>query len=144
MLISLDDIHRSLHGISVQLLVPGSFSLLPVQRDPIPWAQLDVTALKSNRYLGYATITHPFHPLRGMRFEILFCRTFNDRDIFSLKDTPEGIVPTIPRDWTDRADPDPYQFLCDYHFPTLSLLHLVHLADLINVLKQTKSQKLGG
>jgi hypothetical protein len=108
----------------------------------IPSAQLEVTALKSNRYLGWATVTHPFHPLREMRFEILFCKTFNNRDIFSLKDTPEGIVATIPRDWTDRADPDPYQLLYD-SLPTLSLLHLVQLTDFINVLKQTKSQKLG-
>jgi hypothetical protein len=100
-------------------------------------AQLELTALKSNKYSGWTTITHPFHPLSGKRFEILSTKTFNKRDILSLKAPGHrtGII-AIPRDWTDKADPDPYLCLSSSP-PILSFIHLQHLADLVNMLKQT-------
>lgn len=104
-------------------------------------ARSEVTALKANRYLGWATVTHPFHPLRGMRFEILECRTLNQQDIFSLKDTPYGSVRAVLREWTDRANPDPYESLHGSP-PLLSFIHLYQLTDFIKILQKTKPKEL--
>lgn len=47
----------------------------------------------------------------------------------------------IPREWTDKADPDPSSSFSSSP-PSLSFTHLLQLADFIDVLKQAKSQKL--
>ena len=94
--------------------------------------QLESTALKSNQHSGWATITHPFHPLRGQRFKILSNKTFNNRDILSLQALTQGTgTVAIPREWTDKADPTPYQDTINNAVPILSYLHLQQLADLV-------------
>src|SRR5271165_646201 len=60
------------------------------------------TTLASNHSLGWALITHPFHPLKGQRFAILKIRKVAGREVFSLYDEQRGSLP-IPRDWTDQA-----------------------------------------
>jgi hypothetical protein len=52
--------------------------------------------------LGWALITHPFHPLKGQRFAILKIRKIAGREVLSLYDDKRGSLP-IPRDWTDQA-----------------------------------------
>jgi Family of unknown function (DUF5372) len=52
--------------------------------------------------LGWALITHPFHPLKGQRFAILKIRKVAGREVFSLYDDQRGSL-SIPRDWTDQA-----------------------------------------
>ena len=52
--------------------------------------------------LGWALITHPFHPLKGQRYAILKIRKIAGREVFSLYDEKKGSLP-IPRDWTDQA-----------------------------------------
>jgi hypothetical protein len=52
--------------------------------------------------LGWALITHPFHPLRGQRFAILKIRKIAGGEVLSLYDDKRGSLP-IPRDWTDQA-----------------------------------------
>ncbi len=91
----------------------------------------------------YATITHPFHPLRGRCFKVLSSKTFNNCDILSLQGTPRGVI-AIPREWTDKADPHPSDFLPE-PYPILSFVHLQQLADLILILNQARSrEKLSG
>jgi hypothetical protein len=102
--------------------------------------QLELTALKSNRHLGYATITHPFHPLRGTSLKVLSSKTFNNRDILSLQGTTRGVI-AIPRDWTDKGDPNPYSSLGDESLPLLSFAHLQQLADLISILGHASSEE---
>lgn len=89
------------------------------------------TALKSSQYSGYTTITHPFHPWKGQRFQILSTKNFKNRDIFSLRTLTCGTI-GIPRDWTDKADP---QALTDLS-PILSFSHLQQLVKLITNLDQ--------
>jgi hypothetical protein len=60
------------------------------------------TTLSSNPALGWALITHPFHPLKGRRFAILKIRKVAGREVLSLYDEQRGSLP-IPRDWTDQA-----------------------------------------
>jgi hypothetical protein len=74
--------------------------------------------------------------LKGQRFKILSNKSFNHRDIFSLQTFTQGTCTlAIPREWTDKADPNPYQDTLD-SAPTLSFVHLQHLADLVSILSQ--------
>lgn len=106
-------------------MVANVFSVYP---------QLELTALKSNKYSGYTTVTHPFHPLKDSSLQILSTKRFNQKDILSLK-TLTGSIVAIPRDWTDKADPDPYEILADLS-PVLSFSHLKQLAELVANLNQ--------
>lgn len=72
--------------------------------------------------------------MKGQRFKILSNKTFNNRDILSLQTLTQktGTI-AIPREWTDRADPNPYQDTTD-STAILSFLHLQQLADLVEIL----------
>ncbi|MCD6056450.1 MAG: hypothetical protein K0R12_1412 [Gammaproteobacteria bacterium] len=93
-------------------------------------APLNRTAHISNRYSGYATITHPFHSLQGKRLKILSTKKQSKHDVFSLHAEGIGTVAVL-RDWTDRADPSPY---LDWlkRAPILSVEHLFTLSELLN------------
>ena len=59
---------------------------------------------------GWAEIVHPFHPLRGQRFEVLKKRRIAGVDTLILRELERGTL-SIPREWTDWADPTPYDAL---------------------------------
>jgi len=65
------------------------------------------TALEIKSDLGWAEICHPFHPLRGQRFQVLKKRRTAGIDTFLLRDPDHGTF-SIAREWTDWADPSPY------------------------------------
>jgi len=54
--------------------------------------------------LGWAEIRHPFHPLRGQRFEVLKARRIGGVDTLILRESARGSF-CVPQEWTDRADP---------------------------------------
>jgi hypothetical protein len=56
--------------------------------------------------LGWAEIRHPFHPLRGQRFEVLKKRRVAGIDTLILRELKRGSF-SIAREWTDWADPSP-------------------------------------
>jgi hypothetical protein len=56
--------------------------------------------------LGWATITHPFHPLRGQRFEVLKPRQVAGTETLIVRDGERGSF-SIARDWTDWGAPEP-------------------------------------
>ena len=62
------------------------------------------TALLSNRPLGSAEVTHPFHPLRGRRFVVLKVRHVSGIETLSLRHADLGSF-AMPREWTDWAPP---------------------------------------
>jgi uncharacterized protein DUF5372 len=68
------------------------------------------TAPDNKSHLGWAEICHPFHPLRGRRFQVLKERRTAGIDTFLLRDPDHGTF-SIAREWTDRADPSPYGWL---------------------------------
>lgn len=82
--------------------------------------------------------------IAGKRFEVLTTKTFNKKDVLSLRvsiqdkcDVGTGVI-AIPRDWTDRADINPYQ---DVNFtPILSYSHLCQLTELVDILMQIKPE----
>jgi hypothetical protein len=54
--------------------------------------------------LGWAEIRHPFHPLRGQRFEVLKKRRIAGVDTLILRGSESGSF-SVAREWTDWADP---------------------------------------
>jgi len=52
-------------------------------------------------------IVHPFHPLSGKRFPILKSRRVRGVECLVLKGSESGTF-SVPREWTDRAEPDRY------------------------------------
>ena len=60
--------------------------------------------------MGWAEISHPFHPLRGRRFEVLKKRRVAGVDTLILRELERGTL-SVPREWTDWADPSPYDSL---------------------------------
>jgi hypothetical protein len=51
-------------------------------------------------------VTHPFHPLRGQRFELIDVRKTWGEDRAFLRG-PSGIM-SLPVGWTDVEPPDPF------------------------------------
>jgi Family of unknown function (DUF5372) len=51
-------------------------------------------------------ICHPFHPLFAKSFEVLKRRRVSGVDTLTLRHAEHGTL-TVPREWTDLADPDP-------------------------------------
>jgi hypothetical protein len=68
------------------------------------------TAPERNSHLGWAEIRHPFHPLRGQRFQVLKARRIAGIDTLLLRELDRGSF-SIAREWTDWADPSPYNLL---------------------------------
>ncbi|MBW2124010.1 MAG: hypothetical protein JRH07_19495 [Deltaproteobacteria bacterium] len=56
--------------------------------------------------MGWAEITHPFHPLRSQRFPILKTRRVSGIDTLLLQGTSMGTF-AVPREWTDQGDEEP-------------------------------------
>jgi hypothetical protein len=80
--------------------------------------------------LGWAEIIHPFHPLRGRRFEVLKKRRVAGVDTLILRELERGTL-SIPREWTDWADPTPYDPLTlpPHRLAADCLFELVALLD---------------
>ena len=49
-------------------------------------------------------VTHPFHPLRGERLEVLFAKRRGTDVVFVCAGAVGGQV-TLPHSWTDRSEP---------------------------------------
>jgi len=54
--------------------------------------------------LGSVVVTHPFHPLKGQRLEVLFVKRRGTDVVFVCAGAVGGQV-TLPESWTDRGDP---------------------------------------
>lgn len=97
-----------------------------------PWAsrRSEQTALVHRSSLGWAEISHPFHPLRGRRFEVLKKRRIAGVDALILRELERGTL-SIPREWTDWADPTPYDALTlpPHRLAADCLFELVALLD---------------
>jgi hypothetical protein len=80
--------------------------------------------------LGWAEIRHPFHPLRGQRLEVLKERRIAGVDTLILRELERGTF-SVAREWTDWADPSPYDSLGlpPQRLDAESLFELVALLD---------------
>ena len=91
------------------------------------------TAPDRSSHLGWAEITHPFHPFRGRRFQVLKKRRVAGVDTLILREPEFGSI-SIAREWTDWADPSAYDGLVcrPGHFDAECLIQLVTLLELLN------------
>ena len=96
------------------------------------------TALEPSSSLGWAEIRHPFHPLRGQRFEVLKKRRVAGVDTLILRELERGSF-SIALEWTDWADPSLSDSL---GFPPrrLDASSLFELVDLLEDLVKSKQE----
>ena len=82
--------------------------------------------------MGWAEIFHPFHPLRGRRFEVLKKWRSAGVDTVILRELERGTL-NVPREWTDWADPSPYDSstLPPHRLAADCLFELVALLDVL-------------
>jgi hypothetical protein len=94
--------------------------------------------------LGWAEIRHPFHPLRGQRFEILKERRLAGVDTLILRELDRGTF-CVPREWTDRADLSPCESagLGPQKLVADSLFELVALLERLAHPSSPSSEKRG-
>jgi len=97
------------------------------------------TALEPSSLLGWAEIRHPFHPLRGQRFEVLKKWRVAGVDTLFLRELERGSF-SVAREWTDWADPTLSESLGlpPQRLDARSLLELVSLLEVL-----TKSKQIG-
>ena len=98
------------------------------------WGQLPLNALLNKEDLGWATITHPFHPFTNQKFKVLKLRKFAGEDSVILKGSYRGTF-AVPVDWTDQGVP----FSADHAGvgPSfLSIHYLIELTDLVKLLRK--------
>lgn len=74
-------------------------------------------------------MTHPFHPWSGREFEFVAVRRTWEQDRAFFFDE-QGTQRSLPRAWTDAADPDAFVALAAGRSPlkVADLLELVELA----------------
>src|ERR1700730_10118785 len=87
-----------------QRSVPAIAWRLSAPRGPESSGRSARTALEPSSPLGWAEIRHPFHPLRGQRFEVLKKRRLAGIDTLILREMKRGSF-SIAREWTCWADP---------------------------------------
>jgi Family of unknown function (DUF5372) len=54
--------------------------------------------------LGFVIVTHPFHPLKGQRLEVLYAKRRGAGTVFVCAGGVSGQI-TLPQAWTDRGEP---------------------------------------
>jgi len=65
------------------------------------------TALNARAAKQFFTVTHPFHPWCGRRFELIDCqRRWGQWRVYYL--TAEGNTAFLPASWTDVGPKDPF------------------------------------
>ena len=90
--------------------------------------------------MGWATITHPFHPLRHERFEVLKTRRVAGTDTLILRHPDRGSY-SVAREWTDWGVPD----ACSGAIETtrkLAVEPLLELAELLRELRERAREDL--
>jgi len=100
---------------------------------PLAFRPSTLTAQALNARLGFAEISHPFHPLRGQRFAVLKTRRIAGVDTLILKYAGRGSF-SISREWTDWGTPSCYDgtHIPPHFFDIGLLLDLVALIEHLN------------
>ena len=85
--------------------------------------------------MGYATITHPYHPFHGQKFQILKTKNISGIETISLKHPKRGSF-AVPCEWTDQAEFSPFGFLEE----SPSILEPYSLLELIKFITNLKKK----
>lgn len=62
------------------------------------------SAGSSSGISAFVVVTHPFHPLKGERLEVLYSKKRGADTVFVCSGGVSGQI-TLPRAWTDRGEP---------------------------------------
>lgn len=62
------------------------------------------SAGSSSDISGFVVVTHPFHPLKGERLEVLYSKRRGADTVFVCSGGVSGQI-TLPLAWTDRGEP---------------------------------------
>ena len=62
-----------------------------------------LSAASSSDPSGFVVVTHPFHPLRGQRLEVLYAKRRGADTVFVCAGGVSGQI-TVPQAWTDRGE----------------------------------------
>jgi hypothetical protein len=89
--------------------------------------------------LGSATITHPYHPLRGQSFVVLKARRVGGVQTLILRGAADDSF-AVPLAWTDRAEPSPWTALKKFP-PFLHAPHLSALVELLDLLSPPEDRE---
>jgi hypothetical protein len=120
-LCAITDTGRSHSGESTFQRLMARFALWVFQR-PLR------TTHSSSSSLGWAEVTHPFHPLLGFRCEVLKVRKVSGVDSLSLRHPEFGIV-TVSREWTDQS------LATDWSADSPVFLDAGHLLQLLELIR---------
>jgi hypothetical protein len=105
----------------------------PAPRDPGCGAYLQHTTPASQPSLGFVTIIHPHHPLRGQRCEIIRVRRGTPPD--AVLRLPDGSRAAVALSWTDYENAPPLA-QSSAEPPLLDLTGLRQAAQLIARMRQ--------
>ena len=97
--------------------------------DRASWAWSEHTTPSSPSPWGFVTVTHPHHPLRGQRVEIIRLRRGKDPDL--VVRLPDGCHAAIALSSTDYAAPPdlPPQSRPEYLLDLAGLRRVIQLLD---------------
>src|SRR5436190_20703494 len=62
------------------------------------------SAASSSDPSGFVVVTHPFHPLKGQRLEVLYVKRRGADTVFVCAGGLSGQI-TLPQAWTGRGEP---------------------------------------
>lgn len=100
---------------------------------------MQLTAQSVNLDLGWAEISHPFHPLKGQRFPVLKTRRVAGKDTLVLRHPERGSFGII-REWTDWGAPT-HSESRNVAAGRLDIGMLFDLVDLFDLLTNSTIQK---
>jgi hypothetical protein len=83
-------------------------------------------------------VTHPFHPLHGLRFELIEYRQAWGEDRVYYLDS-SGQLQRLPAAWTDVVGEDPFMAVAGGRSP-LRVAELLQLADLVARLRVSQAE----
>ena len=102
-------------------------------RVQLSWTYAQYTTPESHASLGFVTITHPHHPLRGQRCVVVRVRRGTQPDV--IVRLPDGSRAALALSWTDYKQTGPTE-PSPTELPLLDLNGLRHMAQLIAQLRQ--------
>jgi len=97
-------------------------------RSGFRWSSL--TAQSNSSPLGWVEVVHPFHPLRGERFEVLKTRCVAGVATIVVRHPERGTC-ALAQEWTDWAEPSACPALDDERLVPLEFESLLELATLL-------------
>lgn len=86
------------------------------------------TAHGAGESLGWAVITHPFHPHHGQRFRVVRARRYRGEATLILEGGESGTFSILP-EWTDQG------------IPTAETAHLLSAAALLKLVELVEQLK---